>query len=220
MQMPNWTELPFYTYLALGGGVVIVLAVILHFTPVSRLRLPGIVGGIIGGLAVGVGAGVIGMTYFGYRLAQSEAPVAPAPEPPQRMGLGGRGGPGGGGRGMFGGMRGPNSRNDLANLVAKLDLLTRKPLAVNLTDDQKQKVRDQLKGLDEQKELSEDEAKKRLEAILEIVKDQRDTLKNAGYRWPGVGGGRPPRDVPNPFQDGDSSEHLKSLLGQMGKSQT
>jgi hypothetical protein len=134
------------------------------------------------------------------------------------MGMMGRGG--GMGGGGFGRGRGPNSKNDLASLVGKLDLLTRKPLAVTLTEDQKQKVREQLKGLEEPKELTEGEAKKRLDALVEILKDQRETLKNAGWPREGGGGFRPPRDFPNPFQEGENSEHLKSLLGQMGKSQT
>ncbi len=234
MSIPNWTELPFYYYLAIGGGVVIVLAVILYYTPVSRLKFPGILAAAVGGVAVGVGVGVVGMTYFGYRLPPSETAHAteqPAPEGDGlgkmgRPGLGGRPGGGmgrpGGGGGM-GGMR-PNSKNDLANLVTKLDVLTRKPLAVTLTDEQKQKVREHLAGLDKEDKLSEDEAKKRLDALLEIVKDQRDTLKSAGFRWPGEGGGRGgfggQNDDRNPFKEGDNNEHLKSLLGQTGKNPT
>jgi hypothetical protein len=136
------------------------------------------------------------------------------------MGRGGPGGGGPGGRGGFGGMR-DNPKIQLANLVAKLDDLTRKPLEVKLTEDQKKRVREQLKGLDEQKELTDDDAKKRLDALLEIVKDQSETLKSAGYPWPGEGRGRdnqPP--APNPFQAGKNNEHLKSLLGQGGNNQT
>src|SRR5262245_35791317 len=50
--------------------------------------------------------------------------------------MGGPGGPGGGGRGGPGGPgggRGPNSAAQLATLLAKLDVLTAKPLAVTLT---------------------------------------------------------------------------------------
>jgi hypothetical protein len=227
MSIPNWTELPFYWYLAIGGGVVILLALVLYFTPVSRLKFPGVFAGVLGGLAAGVGVGVIGMTYFGYSLKQPEAANAPEqqaaggggmpPMGPRGMGpMGGRGGQGGGGRGGFGGGGRDNSKNQLASLVAKLDDLTRKPLAVKLTEDQKQKVREQ------QKELTNEDAKKRLDALLEIVKDQSETLKSAGYRWPDEQG--PGRDgqaaPPNPFLEGKNNEHLKSLLGQGGKNQT
>ncbi len=230
MSMPNWTELPFYWYVAIGGGLVILLALVLYFTPVSRLKLPGVFAGILGGLAVGVGAGVIGMTYFGYSLKEPENKVpdqqAAGGMPPMGGGMGGMGGrgprgggPGGPGMGGFGGMRN-SPKSQLANLVAKLDDLTRKPLEVKLTEDQKQKVREQLKGLDGQKELTDDDAKKRLDALLDVVKDQRDVLKSAGYRWPGEGGGDMQPPVPNPFTEEKNKEHLKSLLGQEGKNQT
>jgi hypothetical protein len=72
------------------------------------------------------------------------------------------------------------------------------------TGDQKQKVRQQLAGLEEKKELKEDEARERLNALLEIVEDQRKTLENAGYRWPGevgrgegFGGPREPPQTPS-----------------------
>jgi hypothetical protein len=214
MSMPNWTELPFYWYVAIGGGVVILLALVLYFTPVSRLKLPGVFAGILGGLAVGVGAGVIGMTYFGYSLKEPERKA------PDQQAAGGRppmGAMGGGG---------PNHKNQLASLVGKLDDLSRKPLEVKLTEDQKQKVREQLKGLAEQKELTDADAKKRLDALLDVVKDQSEVLKSAGYRWPDEGGrprgrdGQAPMPNNNPFLEGKNNEHLKSLLGQAGKNQT
>jgi hypothetical protein len=65
-----------------------------------------------------------------------------------------------------------------------------KPLVVTLDDDQKAKVQEQLKGLESMEELTAEEAKTRLDALLAIVEDQRETLEAAGYRWPGGGGGR------------------------------
>jgi hypothetical protein len=126
--------------------------------------------------------------------------------------MGGGGGRGMGGRQGGGGGRGPNSKNQLATLVAKLDLLTHKPLAVRLDAQQKDKMREQLKDLDDG-ELSEEKAKERLDALLEILKDQRKTLEDAGYRWPGQGGGgfQRPADVPNPFKVEQNEQHLKAL---------
>jgi hypothetical protein len=136
---------------------------------------------------------------------------------------GGGGMKGGGGGGMMGGMMGgggggrpPSSKSQLANLVAKLDLLTRKAPAVDLTKEQKAKVTEQLKGLDEQKELSDEEAKKRLDTLLDVLKDHKTTFEEAGYRWPGQPGGPPPTaDAPNPFQDKNTAQHLKSLRGHL-----
>jgi hypothetical protein len=121
------------------------------------------------------------------------------------MGKGGGGGGmmGKGGGGMGGGMAkggggmakgggggfGPSPKTQLAQLVAKLDVLTEKPLSIDLTDDQRAKVREQIKGLASAEELSDDEATKRMNAMLEVLKDQKATLEAAGYRWPGEGGG-------------------------------
>ncbi len=130
---------------------------------------------------------------------------------------------------MGGGMggRGPNPKMQLSQLVAKLDVLTEKPLTVQLTPDQKKQVQEQLKGLADAKELSDDDAKAKLEKILGVVKDQKETLEAAGYRWPGAGGpGGPPApggsggpggpggraEAPaNPFTAEVNASHLKAL---------
>lgn len=127
--------------------------------------------------------------------------------------------------GQGGGMggRGPTAKSQLASLVAKLDQLSQKPLAVNLNEDQRSKLVEQLKGLEDKADLPEEEAKKRLDAILEIVKSEKETLESAGYRWPGQrgGGGRPAADVANPFKDEQNNKHLKSLQDSLiGKTKT
>lgn len=155
------------------------------------------------------------------------------------------GGPGGGMGGMMGGMgggrgmQGPPVRSQLANLVSKLDALTNKekPLLIELSPEQKQKVQEQLKGLAELQEVSDDEAKKRLDALLEVLKDNREKLEAVGYRWPGAagpggggggfggfggggpGGGRPGGSPPaNPFKDDPNvSNALKSLESTLNK---
>jgi hypothetical protein len=74
--------------------------------------------------------------------------------------------------------------------------------------------------------LSEDDAKARLEAALKAVESDRETLEAAGYRWPGQQGGggggpRPSADpTANPFKEGATAEHLKSLEDQLGKAKT
>jgi hypothetical protein len=148
---------------------------------------------------------------------------------------GGAGGgrPGGGGGRPGGGPPGgggPNPKIQLVGLVNKLEALTGKSLTVKLDEEQQKKLAEQLQGLGDKEELSEEDAKKRLDAILEIVKDDKATLEAAGYRWPGSGGGfgggpggfgggsggGPP--VPaNPFKDGDNNKHLKSLQEQVSK---
>jgi hypothetical protein len=129
---------------------------------------------------------------------------------------------GGGGRGMGGG-RGPNSKAQLAALVTKLDQLSGKPLQLTLSAEQKQKVGEQLQKLDEEKELKDDDAKKRLDTLLTLLTDQRATLEAAGYRWPGAGqggGGRPPAEQPNPFTEEANAHHLKSLRAYLGEKKT
>jgi hypothetical protein len=118
----------------------------------------------------------------------------------------------------MGGMGAPSPKDQLTALVAKLDQLTNKPLTIHFDDAQNAKVKEQLAGLAEMEELTAEEAKKRLDALLDILKDFRDTLEAAGYRFPGGQGPgrRPPGGQeagPNPFKDGPNAEHLSGLLG-------
>src|SRR5262249_47454949 len=71
----------------------------------------------------------------------------------------GKGGPAGGlpsmGGAMMSGMGPPNPKIELVNLIKKLDQLITKPLSVTLSDDQRAKLGEQLKGLTEADQLSE-----------------------------------------------------------------
>src|SRR5262249_23908041 len=130
------------------------------------------------------------------------------------MGGGAGGGgarPGGGGPGGGGGFgAGPTAQTPATKLATKPDPPTHQPPAITLTEEQRTKLREQLQGLDEADKLEEEDAKKRLDAILEIVKGDKETLQAAGYRWPGERGfGPPPSDAPNPFKDEASGQHLK-----------
>jgi hypothetical protein len=134
--------------------------------------------------------------------------------------MGGKGPPGGGkgggpGAGFGIGAR-PTSKGQLVSLVTKLDQLTKKPLEVKLTDDQRAKIAKQLEGLDAAGDVSEDDAKKRLDSILATIEGDKETLEAAGFRWPGD---NPPRtsSADNPFSEGEAKDHLKELQGRLGK---
>ena len=137
-------------------------------------------------------------------------------------GLGKGGDKGAGGKAAGGGGKGgftPNPKIQLTQLVAKLDTLTKKPLVVTLTADQKKQVHDLLADLDSKEAISDDDAKAKYEAILKLVEGQKETFEAAGYRWPGAASappvpGEPP---PNPFKDGDPATRLKSLRESMAK---
>ena len=87
-----------------------------------------------------------------------------------------------------------------------------------MSDEQKKKIDEQIQGLDQAAKLEDTDAKKRLDALLEVVKDQRPVLEEAGYRWPGQGGGfRPANPPPNPFKEDPNRQHLKSLEDQLAK---
>jgi hypothetical protein len=235
----DWGSLDWPYYVAIGGGVVLVLALLLYFLLAGArtgLRIPGIVAGSLGGLALGAGVGIIGMAAFGYQVRKPEASSEDPRANPQVQGnrggmpggmMPGGGRPGGMPGGMFG--RGPNSKQDLARLVRKLDVLTAQSLKVNLSPDEKKKVLEQLSGLDKVEELKDDDAKTRLDALLKILAPQRETLVAAGYNWPreggagrggrggpgGFGGGRQPPPA-NPFKQGADEDALKGLEKRLG----
>ena len=84
----DWKSLDWPHYLALGGGVVLVLALLLYFLLAGArdgLRIPAIVAGSLSGLALGVGLGIVGMAAFGYQMQKPEASSADhAPTPNSR----------------------------------------------------------------------------------------------------------------------------------------
>jgi hypothetical protein len=226
----DWTSWATYHYLAVAGGVVVVLAIGLYMVPGGKMKVPSIALSNVGSLGLGLALGVILMGMLGYepKKADSEGGAAP---------------PGGGGppAGMMppmgrGGGRGPapaNYRQQLATLVSKLDVLTEKPLTVKLSDDQRKEVQEQLKGLADADELTDGDAHERFEKLHEALKDQTATLEAAGYRWPGEGGGGggerggggggrgggagAPEPPTNPFKSEPNSKHLKDLNARLEK---
>jgi hypothetical protein len=182
---------------------------------------------VVAGFLIGGAAGVIGgafyMGLFGYHWSPPpDAAASPGPAASSMMGMqpGGRGGPPGG----PGGPRGPSPKTQLSGLVSKLDVLTEKPLFVKLTDEQRKQVQEQLKGLADADEVSDDDAKARLDKLLDVLKDQKDTFEAAGYRWPGAGPGGPGgppggfgQPPPNPFKTEANAGHLKALSERLDK---
>jgi len=188
-----------------------------YFLPLGKLRIPAGVLASVASLGIGLGLGVLMMGMYGYQVKEPTRKVESGeggerPVPPGRPPMGGMMGmPRGGGRGGA-----PNPKTQLASLVGKLELLSRKP-QLELNDEQRKTIRKQLEGLSDKKELREDDAQKRLEAILDVVKGQKETLAAVGFRWPnaqgGGGGGfqRPATPPANPFTQEANKKELKTL---------
>jgi hypothetical protein len=226
----NWHEMQLYQWLAVGGGALALLALVMALVLRKRgpVHVPAAAAAAVAAFAAGVGAGVILLSWFGYHWEKREsAPAEPGaisgdPMVVQVRGGGPFGGGQGGGRGRGRGGAGgaPSPKAQLASLVDKLNVLTGMKLAVELDAAKKKQVLEQLRGLAEQEELKDEEAKAKLDALLEVLKGDRDKFEAVGYRWPGEaapGGGRgrgrggPPQAPPNPFKGGNNGEHLKAL---------
>src|SRR5262245_52468745 len=131
------------------------------------IKVPAVIVCTLIAFGFGALAGVATMAGFakeernGFGLGPSDArpDYANTPMP----GMPGGGGGGRGGAGGFGGGRGPSPKAQLATLIVKLDQLTQKPLTVQLTADEKQKIRQQLQDLPDKDEISDQDAKARLD---------------------------------------------------------
>jgi hypothetical protein len=225
-----------WQYFALGGGALLVLALVLYFVPVGRLKIPSVVTAGFGGIALGLALGILLMAGFGYKPMQEPTPGGD--EPPSGMSKmgggmakmgggmpkmgGGGGGPPGGGGGR------PNPKTQLVSLVTALDRVADRPVTITLTPEQRRAIAEQLKGLDAAEDLSEADARAKADAILKIVDKDKDALEAVGYRGmapagkggPGGGGGpggAMPKELQpqNPFKAAAPAEHLKSLMGRL-----
>ncbi len=183
------------------------------------MKVPAIIACSIISLAVGLLAGAVGATYYSGELTQLWARANPVEGPAGDQKAPDVKAMQKGGMGMGMGGKGPSAKSQLNTLVAKLDILTQKPLTVNLDDAQKKQVQEQLKGLDALDELTEADAKQRLDALLEVVKDQKEQLSVVGFRWPGEKGGGfgGAKDVPNPFKEEPNAKRLQALEQRLGK---
>jgi hypothetical protein len=233
MEFPDLTQIELYQWLAIGGGVLALLAVVLYFLPVSKIKIPGVVVGVIGGLLAGVGVGVLAMAAFGYELNDPREKSMKAEQssgPPQggmgggQKGKGGKGGPKGGMGGMPPPPQGfpfapPTPDRQLAGVILRLDVLTEKTPAIQLSDEQKEKLAEELKELDSDKaaKLDTKEAKKRLEAIMKVLtKDQKEALQRLGASWPGQTSGAAGKETPPPFSEESNKKALKNLVERLG----
>jgi hypothetical protein len=118
----------------------------------------------------------------------------------------------------------PTAKTQLANLVTALDTVVDRPVAVNLSPDDRAAIAKELAGLDAASELKEEDAKAKLDAIQKILEKDRKSLETVGYRWAGdpksggPKGGFPQKEPPpNPFKEGTPAERLKSLLERLNK---
>ncbi len=203
---------------------------------VMQAKVPAVIATGVICLLVGGGLGAVIVSYAAGKPEQAVA--APADEGGKAAaGPVGMGAPGGGDKGgdkgakKGGGKGGPGPKVQLAQLIGKLDALTRESLHVELTPDQKKQAKEVLAGLDEQEAITDDEAKAKLDALLKLLDANRKTLEASGYGWPGspppgappggMGGGPPPGPAPtpppNPFKAGDGADRLKALQATLGK---
>lgn len=245
----NLDDLKTWHYVLIGGGIALVLSFILYFLPTKKLKVPGVLFAGLGGGALGVAFGVIWLAGFGYRINQPEEGTTdmtgkeggPPPAPPAGPGGFGKGGgapggfgkgggapggfgKGGAGKGGIGGGAPLTSRVQLVVLVNALDTLVDQPVALTLTPEERATVAQQLKGLDKANNVTDEDAKARLDTILKVVEKDRKALEAIGYRWPTPegkgppkGGFAPPKDSPNPFNDAQAAERLKSLQERLDK---
>jgi hypothetical protein len=184
------------------------------------MKVPAIIAASIICLVVGVGAGVLLVHYTGeldisrFWKEEEKKGLELRPLPGNPVPAGVPGPPGAGMKGK-GGPKGPSSKTQLVNLVAKLDRLTEKPLAVTLDEDEKTKVNEQLKDLGSMDELKEDEAKQKLDGLLEALAKHKQDLESAGVSFGGKGG-KMGKEAPNPFKDEPNAAHLQSLQKRLG----
>jgi hypothetical protein len=192
-------------YVLTGGLVVVVLGLVFRHFESTRRAVPmwlsaGLVGAFVGG-----GAALATMHGVGYHWAEPTrtggggsgyGPASGGGMGGAAPGMGAPGGMGGGmmGGGMMGGMMGggggaaPRSRRDLTTLVGKLDLLTR-GVAIELTDEQASQIAEAISDLGSEDEMTEDQAKERLDGLKEILTAENRSALDS-IELPRRGGGR------------------------------
>ena len=139
----------------------------------------------------------------------------------------GKGGPGGG----FGGPPGggfsvrlrPRPAAQLVVLVDTLDKVVDKPVAVNLTPEERAAIAKELTGLDGSGDVSNDVAAAKLQAIQKILEKNRKALEAVGYRWVTDGKRNPPpkeslpKIAPSPLQGRGAKRALEVVDGTAGE---
>jgi hypothetical protein len=188
-----------------GGGILAVLALMLSFLPMSRLKLPASAAAAIGSLVLGFSVGLLLMTRLGYSwdlvfFARGPSPSGQrgprqmSPEQVERMKAA---------RGMS--QKGKQTASLKAQLIALIEKLDRATENFQLDPERKEQVLAQLQALGEKEQMSEDEAKGQRDALLDILKVSDDWL------------GTPTEEAKaaakeaNPFKAGKPQQHLKAL---------
>jgi hypothetical protein len=152
----------------------------------------------------------------------------PGQSNPKAVAIGGGGGPGQldpkavmkdpGPKGqMAKGLLGPRPVESVVQLITKLDDLTADPAKLQLTDEQRAKLVEQLGPLDEPEFLSDFLANQQMDAMLAVLKNQRQILETAGFKWPNAIYDPYQRPPKNPFKEGEAAKHLKSLEDRLAK---
>jgi hypothetical protein len=225
----NLNDMAMWQWFAIAGGAVLLLSLIMYFLPAGKMKLPAVVTGSFGGLVAGLALGILLMAVFGYKPMREQPPSSDSagggPGPAGKM-------PGPGAPGFVKGPGGPMPKNaiggpppapspkaQLVALVTALDTVADRPVTITLTPEQKSTIVEKLKGLDQPAELTDDDAKARLDAIVKAVEREQKTLETVGFRTtpPAKGGFGPPKESPNPFKEGPTAERLKSLLERLDK---
>jgi len=118
---------------------------------------------------------------------------------------------------MSKGLEDPRPAVMIVTLIAKLDAITPEPGKLQLSDEQRAKIAEQLPPLAEPEYLGDAVARKHLDAILLVLETERPLLEAAGVKWPG--GTYNPNVAPpkNPFKAGEPAQHLQSLQDRLQK---
>jgi hypothetical protein len=208
------------------GAVVCATALTAYALPMSRMRIPTILAACLGALLLGAGLGIGNMMAFGYRweryagfnmgveLDPDKSDVASPPEAGQRMlteMMKGRPSNAPSGRGALG----PKAL--LAALVFRLDQFTADQQSARFNDQQKAILTHQLKELRDAEALSQEEAQRRLDHMLNALGPYRAAMEQAGFPWPnGQTEGRPvPASLVNPLKEAENARHLESILNRI-----
>jgi hypothetical protein len=182
-----------------GGGILAVLAVVLSFLPMPRLKLPAGAAAALGSLVLGFSGGLLLMTRLGYSWdlvsglsgpSQTSPPTEAVEQMKEMMNLG---------------QKGKQAASPKAQLIALIEKLDRMTKNFQLDAERKKQVLAQLQGLGEKEQMSEDEAKGQRDALL-------GTLK-VNDRWIGAPTeeAKAAATAANPFKAGKPQQHLKAL---------
>lgn len=215
--------------LTLGLLTIFVLIWVTRQQKTKQDALVWLTSGVVGVLLGAAGA-LAAASALGYQVKKSEPQAVADSNPATPPTMGGPGGgapgaPGGGGMmgmggmggGMMGGMgQGPRPKQQLTNLVRKLELLTG-DLTLNLTDEQRQMLGKQLDEFAELKTLTDEEAEKKYNDLLALFDEGQKAKQDAiglPFRRGGGGfggGGAPQPPDSNPFESETNANALKSL---------